>query len=85
MLNSYAQAYLVAINVPCAPLLSGALWLRKLFSRGRQARKLAKTIYVGSGKSNIARALLARIDAEQLPRVFGGKADGFSWPQPKSS
>lgn len=71
--------------MPCSFLVNGALWVRKLFACGRKARKLAKMTSVGTNKSKIARALLARIDEKQLPTEFGGKAEGFSWPQPKAS
>lgn len=36
--------------------------------------------FVGRGKETVAKKLLEIIDAEQLPKQYGGKANGFFWP-----
>lgn len=72
-------AYTISINTPCACVINGRLWLEKLF-RPRLRARLTKITAVGTDKNKIVRALLAQIDAEQLPNQFGGKAVGFTWP-----
>ncbi|EKM50159.1 uncharacterized protein PHACADRAFT_213912 [Phanerochaete carnosa HHB-10118-sp] len=37
--------------------------------------------WVGKGQGTIAKKLLKIIDADQLPKQYGGEADGFSWPE----
>lgn len=41
--------------------------------------------FVGRSKETVAKKLLEIIDAEQLPRQYGGKANGFFWPGSETS
>ncbi|EGN96686.1 hypothetical protein SERLA73DRAFT_184823 [Serpula lacrymans var. lacrymans S7.3] len=60
------------INVPS--FLSWVFWIFKpLIS----SATLAKMSVVGSGKRAIGQALLPVIDADQLPKRYGGEADAF--------
>lgn len=36
--------------------------------------------FVGRGKETVAKKLLEIINAEQLLKQYGGKANGFFWP-----
>ncbi|KAF8637640.1 hypothetical protein AX17_002708 [Amanita inopinata Kibby_2008] len=60
------------VNVPT--FLNWIFWAMKpLIS----ANTLAKMMVVGTGHHAIGRALLPNIDADQLPKRYGGEADAF--------
>ena len=65
-------------------MLNRKLRLDRLLDPLRHSQ-LAKTTAVGTNKNKIAHTLLAHIDVEQLPKEFGGNAEGFTWPESKTS
>ncbi|KAK1235681.1 Non-classical phosphatidylinositol transfer protein (PITP) [Marasmius sp. AFHP31] len=60
------------INVP-----SYLSWIFWLFKPILPAATLAKMSVVGSGSYSIGKALLPFVSAEDLPKKYGGKAEGF--------
>ncbi|KAL0059394.1 Non-classical phosphatidylinositol transfer protein (PITP) [Marasmius tenuissimus] len=60
------------INVP-----SYLSWIFWLFKPILPAATLAKMSVVGSGSYSIGKALLPFVSAEELPKKYGGKAQGF--------
>ncbi|KAL0572765.1 Non-classical phosphatidylinositol transfer protein (PITP) [Marasmius crinis-equi] len=60
------------INVP-----SYLTWIFWLFKPILPAATLAKMSVVGSGAYTIGKSLLPLIDANELPKRYGGKAEGF--------
>ncbi|KAK0239032.1 CRAL-TRIO domain-containing protein [Armillaria nabsnona] len=52
-------------------------WIFWLFKPLISANTLAKMSVVGSGAPAIGKALLPIIEAKQLPKQYGGEADGF--------
>lgn len=52
-------------------------WIFWLFKPLISANTLAKMSVVGSGASTIGKALLPIIEAKELPKQYGGEADGF--------
>jgi len=60
------------VNVPS--LLNWIFWAFKSFI---SANTLAKMTVVGSGSSAISRTLLPLINTDQLPKRYGGQAEGF--------
>lgn len=77
-------AYSVAINMPSVTTVNWLLrfgkWLDSVLDT--PAKSTNHITHVGTDKNEIARTLLARIDAKQLPRELGGEAEGFSWTAP---
>jgi hypothetical protein len=60
------------INVP-----TFMTWIFWIFKPLISANTLAKMSVVGSGASAISEALLPIIDAKELPKRYGGDAEGF--------
>ncbi|KAI0825493.1 CRAL/TRIO domain-containing protein [Irpex lacteus] len=65
-------AYKFFINVP-----TFATWIFWLFKPLLSAKTFAKMNVVGTGKSTVSAALLPVIDAKELPKRYGGEAEGF--------
>ncbi|KAJ3932874.1 MAG: CRAL-TRIO domain-containing protein [Lentinula lateritia] len=60
------------VNVP-----SYMTWIFWLFKPLMPSATLAKMSVVGSGASTIGKALLAEVNAKQLPTRYGGEAEAF--------
>jgi hypothetical protein len=68
----HAQARKFFVNVPS--VLTWIFWIFKPFLSAATAAKMS---VVGSGPKVIGTALLPLIPADQLPKRYGGDADGF--------
>jgi hypothetical protein len=52
-------------------------WLFWIFKPLLPAQTVAKMNVVGSGSDTIGKAILAYVDAKELPERYGGEAKGF--------
>jgi hypothetical protein len=68
----YSQAKKFFVNVP-----SFLTWIFWIFKPLLSAATVAKMSVVGSGPKVIGTVLLPLIPADQLPKRYGGDADGF--------
>jgi hypothetical protein len=68
----YSQAKKFFVNVP-----SFLTWIFWIFKPLLSAATVAKMSVVGSGPKVIGTTLLPLIPADQLPKRYGGDADGF--------
>ena len=60
------------INVPAV-----LTWMFWLFKPIISAKTYAKMAVIGSGVPAVSAALLPIIDSKQLPKRYGGEAEGF--------
>lgn len=71
----------IVMNTPLTMLWS----LRLAHYFGLIGPSLSKSVWVGTSKKKITRAITTVVDPGQVPKEFGGTADGFVWPTATTS